>query len=125
MRIRTYLILIWSILWFGVIAPGHERGAVRVPGGETSTSSSHGHACCQRPTPNTTDETPDPAAPEDEDPASACAICYLNGALHTPVPIAIIPAVSRTALAPRPAPPHTPALARRYPPALGRAPPIA
>ena len=89
------LLLIFVSLWFGVIAPGHERGSIKLGGGTschlTTTAADEadaapaGMSCCAMP-------KDDAATGEGEkeekpvDPASCCAVCYLNATLSvTPV----------------------------------------
>lgn len=81
--------LLFVTLWFGVIAPGHERGAVRLPGSDgchatTSASATAGRACCAL-----LEEAEQDEPQRSEDPASCCAICYLNGTLDVPPPLVI------------------------------------
>ena len=51
-----YLVIVWSVIWFCAIVPGHQRGAILLPGAPASGSDhSNGPAieaaapvCCQR-----------------------------------------------------------------------------
>jgi hypothetical protein len=89
MRSRSLRILLLGVfsLWFGVIVPGHERGAIRMPGTEPKAAAGeptcHTQKNCQHcPT------TGQPLTPSDNapaDPSSHCAICHFIGVLDAPV----------------------------------------
>lgn len=74
--------LAWTAVWMGVLAPGHERGVVQLPGGPacavsaTEAPADRPHACCSRPA-DTEDAPP-------ADPASNCAVCRLLATLDAP-----------------------------------------
>lgn len=111
----TCLCLAWSVLWFGAIAPGHERGAVRVPGAAPAAG---GESCCTRP-----GDAPDGDRQPGGDPSRCCAICYLSGAVDRPPEVATPPALVAAAVL---APPRTgarPGVLWPCRPFGGRAPP--
>lgn len=93
--LRILLIGVFS-LWFGVIVPGHERGAIRVAGSDAHCNDAsavcHVAPVVQKPScshcPTTgkplTQETA-PAKPKPVDPSSHCAICKFIGVLDAPV----------------------------------------
>lgn len=95
-RFLNILCLLFVSLWFGVIAPGHQRGTIKLAGSEscetTRTSDNQrdvAHrektSCCPMPTASiTADGKSDPDHQPPKDPASCCAVCYLNGVLDTP-----------------------------------------
>jgi hypothetical protein len=91
MRSHSLRILMLGLfsLWFGVIVPGHERGAISVPGYKSPGAGKQ--ACAPRPAhcnscPAPADDPAGPASPE-SDPASHCAICHLTGVLDAPTAI--------------------------------------
>jgi len=93
--LRILLIGIFS-LWFGVIVPGHERGAIRVAGagsshcpGDAVANSCHiaepvpAPSCNHCPTQSPVEPDKAPAG----DPVQHCAICKFIGVLDAPVMI--------------------------------------
>lgn len=73
------------LVWFVVIAPGHQRGALTLPG----PSDARTVACCPLSavggTPSGSEEPGDsPPAPPCHDPAQSCAICQLVTTLAAP-----------------------------------------
>lgn len=86
-----WLVLVWFTLWMGVIAPGHTRGVVRLPGMDDTSSAS---ACCCTdtqgscaPATQTAETGPQDSTPAD--PAKCCAVCYFNATLNTPPPLTL------------------------------------
>lgn len=80
--------LVWLSLWFGVIMPGHQRGAIAPPGEQPQVSKSH--SCCSM-TGRPTAEARQPNANEKDTPAKRapggaghCAVCYLIATLNVP-----------------------------------------
>jgi hypothetical protein len=71
----------WLVVWFGVVAPGHERGVVTLPGmgcadrSSTSTDNQPAATCCA----GKESETPDERV-------RRCAICQLLATLSPPAP---------------------------------------
>jgi len=103
MRSRSLRILLLAVfsLWFGVIVPGHERGAICVPGADTDSSKS----CHAEKTCGSCHETPaDSQTPADDpNPSSHCAICHLIGVLDAPTTIHfVIPEAELLACLPLP-----------------------
>lgn len=99
------LCLMFVSLWFGVIAPGHQRGTIKLggvssevceptvadPSTRQSTRPAHKPAtsaiatCCPMPVATkTADGQTDPGQQPTQDPASCCAVCYLNSILDVP-----------------------------------------
>ncbi len=95
--LRILLIGVFS-LWFGIIVPGHERGAIRVAGANalpangSAGDSCHATAPAAKPTcghcpvggPAETENTPAPSG----DGSKHCAICKFIGVLDAPVMVA-------------------------------------
>jgi len=82
-----YLVVAWSILWFAVIVPGHQRGAILLPGADRSgsTASASRQAiedalppCCRSHGPSEKNGTPAPLG-------SGCAICDQVAKITPPV----------------------------------------
>lgn len=97
------------VLWFAVIAPGHKRGLIRLPGSDRPAASttpvpavwggavlSPGgmRSCCRvksavpPPSPPATDDRGEgetQEGPPREDPAVGCAICQLLATLDAPL----------------------------------------
>lgn len=82
-RVLRLGLLVFQAVWFNIIVPGHQRGAVALPGETCSACQANADACC----PDMAEPPPAhpkaPAAPEG-DPASHCAICHFAAALSTP-----------------------------------------
>ena len=77
-RIFRINLLIFLAVWFGVIVPGHQRGAIKLPGAEQAEN------CCRLTRDGATpDKTPAPR----QDPGRHCAICYIAGLLEQPTTI--------------------------------------
>lgn len=92
MRSRSLRILLLGLfsLWFGIIVPGHERGAIRVAGADVLDAGDGSDTCH---TVKTCDHCPitgkpKETAPTPVDPSSHCAICKFIGVLDAPVMIA-------------------------------------
>lgn len=86
------LALVWFTLWMGVIAPGHTRGVVRLPGMD-GTDSAAAACCCDSAGTCDAADTPGTASDTDDDtpadPAKCCAVCYFNATLNTPPPVTL------------------------------------
>jgi len=83
-RALRLVLVVFEALWLNVIVPGHQRGAVALPGEpcpacqpQVATS----EPCCDDPP-----FEKQPARPQ-KDPAAHCAICYFAARLSTPVVI--------------------------------------
>ncbi len=89
-----YVILAYTLCWFGVIAPGHQRGVVQLPGGQSGSSPWSGDvatisalatgSCCTRRGENASEQEGQNSEGPRPDPARNCAICKLNATLDTP-----------------------------------------
>lgn len=97
-RILHLGMLLFLALWFGVIAPGHTRGVIKMGSGSScsaqvqTSGDAAGMSCCAMPSlADRDDETQDSEQAPLEDPASCCAICYLNSTLQTPEAISFAP----------------------------------
>ena len=102
-RITRILVLGFACLWFGVLAPVHERGRIPLPGaaGAGNALAARGdtasHACCPtgpaRLGPTEADGTAAPGAGQRECPAStgSCAVCYFIATLDLPPPVTLVP----------------------------------
>jgi hypothetical protein len=112
----TYGFATLMAIWFAVVVPAHERGAVVVPGAEASSS------CC----PTKPSEGSKPPCHDDQsdgDPVRRCALCQFLGTLDVaaafvldlpPAQIIAIHNASR---------PTDPASASPFGPGQSRAPP--
>lgn len=81
--------IIWLLfisLWFGVIAPGHTRGVIKLSG--TEQEQGQPDSCCVRPIAHPADSTKQDSSDSQKHPpvdsATGCAVCYLNSILDTP-----------------------------------------
>ena len=100
MRSRSLRILLIGIfsLWFGIIVPGHERGAIRVAGADANEA---GDGSCHTVKKSACDHCPTQSVPSGDQPAKApsdpsqhCAICKFIGVLDAPTIITFdLPAV--------------------------------
>lgn len=80
--------LLFQALWLNVIVPGHQRGAVALPGETCPACQADADACC----PEMAEPPPvHPSAPAPGDPASHCAICHFAAALFNPPAIDFSP----------------------------------
>lgn len=86
-----FLSLSWAVLWFALIAPAHERGAVRLPGSSGAVAGSdfsssvptieaRGSCCSVVSYAGNDGETPSPRPSQSE----GCAICKLMATLSVP-----------------------------------------
>ncbi|NBC11252.1 MAG: hypothetical protein GVY24_05875 [Planctomycetes bacterium] len=83
------LALAWVLAWFGIVLPGHQRGAVRLPGQSSDTTEAETTAAAPggKPCPLCVRE---PGGGEgDDSPAvpirgGCCAICQFMATLSTP-----------------------------------------
>ena len=71
-----FIVLIFACLWYGLILPAHQRGAIRLP----ETAGEQRHACCEQK------RSPD-GKPAKSDPVSHCAVCQLVSVTAPPPPI--------------------------------------
>ncbi|MEM0914033.1 MAG: hypothetical protein AAGK09_05415 [Planctomycetota bacterium] len=99
------LVLVWTVLWLAVIAPGHQRGVLRVDGEVTAAASDPWSllamsdvgirpTCYVSATRVNCPLCPTKTAPTgggDEDPAKSCALCKLNTTLAPPPPTLLAP----------------------------------
>ena len=87
-RCFRILLLLFEALWLNVIVPGHQRGAVPLPGEKCAACEAQVADCCP-------DHSTDPAPPAKEkgrgDPAQHCAICYFAARLCVPSVIDLSP----------------------------------
>jgi len=94
-RALRVLVLAWLGWWFGVFAPGHERGRFSLPGmkpdaccpGEAAPKTEVADASCHD---EPADHSSSPAK-QGGDPVARCAVCYVSARLQTPVDIAFDP----------------------------------
>lgn len=87
-RALRLVLVVFEALWLNVIVPGHQRGAVALPGEPCATCEQQvatGEPCC--------DNQPVGKHPDKprKDPAQHCAICYFAARLSTPVVIDLTP----------------------------------
>lgn len=94
-RLGRISLLAFQVVWLLVILPGHQRGAITLPGTPTAcdtqlAEASEGHSCC--PTSNKSSdsqqETPD------QNRASHCAVCHyaIRMVFYVPPDLTIAPA---------------------------------
>lgn len=88
-RLLHLAVLLFVSLWFGVIAPGHTRGTIKLGGmspGHCSVALTAAPStdCCELMGDAGESGESRPEAPVD--PASCCAVCYLNSVLNPPAP---------------------------------------
>lgn len=82
-RIVHIGMLLWAVLFFGVVVPGHQRGAVTVPDGtRASDGGEASRPYCPLCIAVTTGDPSSPGTPSD--PARRCAICHLAGVIDAP-----------------------------------------
>ncbi len=126
-RLPAILLLAWLVPFLGVIAPGHQRGVIGVPGSERVEASAASCVLCEvwlGGDGRGRDDSNEPSSPAD--PATGCAVCHFNGTLLNP-PVFALPNLKpvrldwpaadvAVALTPRPAPPAR--LTGRAPPAF-------
>ena len=93
MRSRSLRILLIGIfsLWFGIIVPGHERGAIRVAGADANEAAD---GSCHTVKKSACDHCPTQSVPSGDqpakvpsDPSQHCAICKFIGVLDAPTVI--------------------------------------
>ncbi|QDU72045.1 hypothetical protein [Mucisphaera calidilacus] len=75
-RSLRWLSVLWCLLWFAVILPGHQRGAIALPGSPDTP------AACPLCLITKAANTETPLAP----PAGGCMICHLKATITTPPP---------------------------------------
>ncbi|MCC6578931.1 MAG: hypothetical protein IT440_00695 [Phycisphaeraceae bacterium] len=124
----------WSLLWFGMIMPGHTRGSIRVPGAERTPTIGSARSCCSRmgqpkPVQDTrpVDSKGDSGenSPGNSGGPGKCAICYLVATLDVPPPADVNPALTECLNWINDRCPARPVVADVVSPCLTRAPPIA
>ena len=82
-----WLVLLFTIAWFGVLVPVHNRGAIQLPG-------SAAHACCKQSSDAAAANVPACHKPKSDgkpEPAKSgggnCAVCYFVAGLDLPAPV--------------------------------------
>jgi hypothetical protein len=85
------LMLLWTIVWFVLVLPGHTRGIVQLGGSDTTSATSFASPMMQA-TGCTACVFPPAGASEDDDepqpaPGGHCAVCKHMASLETPPPI--------------------------------------
>ena len=79
-------VLIWFAGWLVLVMPGHKRGIVQMPGGQSEQAAA---SCCEpQPSCCTPAESPQ-SPPRPTDPAKHCAICFLKAHLTNPPPVTL------------------------------------
>ncbi|MEM9752852.1 MAG: hypothetical protein AAF916_05645 [Planctomycetota bacterium] len=84
----SFCLLIWLVPFFGIIAPGHQRGVIKTPGSEGSSAqqtviATPKCALCAFVAAFADREQTD-VPPSPTGPAGDCAICHFNGTLLNP-----------------------------------------
>mgnify|MGYP006983103404 CR=1 FL=1 len=126
--------LMFVLLWFAVIAPGHTRGTIKLAGPDAccapaveSKPAPVMDSCCVMPASESAKDShcSDEEQPKPTDPASCCAICYFNATLQVTAPYQltllagdVIAQLTPLAPATIQAHHHFEALSRRGPPAI-------
>lgn len=123
-------VLVWITAWFLVIAPAHNRGAIKTPGNDAENTaarqpviSAAGCAMCKAPL-GTPDEQENKRSPTPS-PGGDCAICYINAVITVPPPVVLIPAVVKVQRAVNTPTPRSPYVTRPTLPIDERGPPTA
>ena len=123
-------VLVWITVWFVLIVPAHNRGAIKTPGNNAQTAdarqpviSADGCARCKAPLgePDEPDGEESPAP----SPSGDCAICYINAVITIPPPVVLIPPVVVVQRAVNVATPQSPHCIRPALPIDERGPPTA
>lgn len=85
-----WLILCFTCVWFGALAPGHQRGQIQLPGWSPA------ERCCPVPAAaaaacHVGGGEQHPTCPTDpaERPGGACAVCYVVACLQPPPPLIV------------------------------------
>jgi len=122
------VMLAWTVLWFGAILPGHERGAVHTPGWSARCArcvydgDGPGNAQLQGDLP-TDAPAEGPSQPDDRGNQRCCALCHFIGVLSVPGATFSCPPMLHDALAIRLSAPDAPAIENgpdAYPPRAPR-----
>jgi hypothetical protein len=127
-RFLHLVMLLFISLWFGVIAPGHTRGVIKMGGASSCSPQVQGSdaiggmSCCAMPARADRDED-DAHQDRPEDPAACCAICYLNTTMQTPQVISFTPGLVGVIDELTPPPLTGQAAEAHFSPIHGRAPP--
>lgn len=142
-RVVSILLLLWLVPLFTIVAAGHSRGAIRLPGSDAGPAA--GAPACslcnlvlgggRNPdpadptTPAPADDgpaTPGKNSPVPIDPSGSCAICNITRTIVAPAPIDLAPAPLYRLPWPAPQTDATPFVSILLPRELaGRAPPTA
>lgn len=75
--------ILWCLLWFAVILPGHKRGAIALPGETQNAASISFCPLCDLLKPSPDGSTPLKPC------QGGCMICFLKAGLDTPPPAII------------------------------------
>jgi len=89
-RAWTFFFAALLTVWFAVVIPAHERGAVALPGTESSSAlggSGGSGGCC--PSKPADDAPPCHDGESDSDPVRRCALCQFIGTLDAAAPFVI------------------------------------
>lgn len=88
-------LVMWLTAWYGFVIPGHQRGAVLVPGAERQLSMQAHSTCCEtiKSTPPTGAPTDAPTSKQKSTPfrVANCAVCAVAGLIDLPPPLVISP----------------------------------
>jgi hypothetical protein len=123
-RALHWLVLCFTVLWYGVLVPGHNRGQIVLPGGGGAADSRIAHRCC--PADGTRPgQRNDPRHHDRERPTGPCAVCFFIAGIDLPPPVTVISArLGLAGVRDLPAP-HEPLAARPLLPFHSRGPPQA
>ncbi|MFA9477147.1 hypothetical protein ACERK3_02450 [Phycisphaerales bacterium AB-hyl4] len=95
-KLGRLLLILWLVAWFAVIIPGHQRGAILLPGSDTASQSTRDTSrliltraatCCPITGQPASSDNPDSPV----DPATQCGICYLAGVIDLPTTLDLTP----------------------------------
>lgn len=89
------LLLFWTLAWFGIVLPGHERGVIRVPGMDAGRGAvvqrGEGASDLRWTALSSCPLCPVGSSGGEDDPAATCALCQLIATLSVPVPLDLVP----------------------------------
>jgi hypothetical protein len=115
-------VLLFQAVWLNAVVPGHQRGAVALPGETCAACHASAESCC----PDMAEGPPArPESPAPNDPASHCAICHFAAALFAAPPIDLSPPAHKFLKTIDPLPPEGTAVIAFCASYYGRAPPAA
>lgn len=77
-RPLRWLVLCFACLWFGMLVPVHQRGAIQLPGLATAAGSSEKDSCCHK--------SDSHSSKDSQKSRDNCAVCHFVAGLHTPPP---------------------------------------